>query len=252
MSLIKHLMLAAALAVGGAGINLSAQAAGPVAGQGTWQTTLKARDAAGHAVALDSASAEFFYDVVTNVTWLADMNAGGQMDWPTAKAWARGLNLGGHSDWRLPNIIDSGSAGCDSSYSGGTDCGYNVQTQVGGEYSEWAHLYYVTLGNKAFLAPDGSYEPDYGLTNTANFRNMQSFPYWSGTEYVAPATGDAWSFFTDYGGQSHVHTGDGFYAIAVRSGDVLQAGTVPEISTLLMTVAGLGVLGAALGRRGAC
>lgn len=71
MSLIKRVTLAAALAAGGAAFSVSTHAAGPVAGQSTWEITRKARDAAGQAVALDSASAEFFYDTTTNVTWLA-------------------------------------------------------------------------------------------------------------------------------------------------------------------------------------
>lgn len=54
-TLIASLSVAAVLfaAVGGSH-------AAPVTGQGTWETTLKARDIDGNAVALSSASAAFF------------------------------------------------------------------------------------------------------------------------------------------------------------------------------------------------
>ncbi len=164
------------------------------------ETTLKARDINGNAVALNSASAAFFYDETLKVTWLANMNQNGTtMNWSGAVAWAGALTTGGFTDWRLPTIIDSGTAGCNFSFDGGTDCGYSVQTQVGSAYSEWAHLFYLTLGNLGYCAPGGGTpstcegpQSGWGLTNTAYFQNMQSSAYWSGTEYVSPGSGDAW------------------------------------------------------------
>jgi len=254
VSLVKHFSFVASLAICGICFCVGANAAGPQAGQGTWETTLKARDASGHAVALDSARAEFFYDTTTNVTWLADMNIVGEpMYWEDAKNWANRLTLLGYDDWRLPNIIDSGSPGCDWSYSGGTDCGYNVQTKVGNSYSEWAHLFYVTLGDKAFCPPgmnqcQGGPQPGWGRTNTAYFRNMGS-AYWSGTENVATGhSGKGWYFVPD-GGDQWANGGEGYrnYVVAVRSGDVLT-GAVPEVSTLWMVMAGLAAIGLAYRR----
>lgn len=43
--------------------------AGPIPGQGTWESTLQARDLTGDNVA------DAFYDSVLNITWLADANA---------------------------------------------------------------------------------------------------------------------------------------------------------------------------------
>ena len=124
-------------------------------------------------MALNSASAAFFWDATMNVTWLDNMNQqNSTMDWASAMAWADALTTGGFTDWRLPTIIDSGAPGCDFSLAGGTDCGYNVQTQVGSAYSEWAHLYDVTLGNLAYCPPGdatcaGGPQIGWGLTNTA-------------------------------------------------------------------------------------
>ena len=138
-------------------------------------------------------------------------------------------------------MVDTGASGCDLSYGGGTDCGYNVQTAT----SEMAHLYYVTLGNLAFCPPgatsqfDGCPQAGYGLTNVDNFQNLLPLVHWFGTEY-APDLTKAWTFITLGGGQF-----DGFkqgnplaFAMAVRPGDVAVA-QVPEPSTLLLAALAL-------------
>jgi hypothetical protein len=100
---------------------MAATHAAPITGQGTWESELHARDINGNAVALDSAGAAFFWNSRTNLTWLANMNANGTVTWGGATGWAGALTTGGFTDWRLPNIIDSGTAGCNFSYAGGTD-----------------------------------------------------------------------------------------------------------------------------------
>jgi Protein of unknown function (DUF1566) len=241
MSHNAHFVFMAVLAASSFGLGAQAQ----VSGQGNWETTLQARNAAGDAVDLFSPSAEFFYDTTTDVTWMANTNV---MDWNTAKAWAAGLNAGGHTDWRLPRVATD--VGCTVGYSG-TNCGFNVQTQVNGAYSEWAYMYYVTLGNKAQRDPGGLFVSGYGLSNTAYFRNMQSTAYWSDTPYVTP--GFAWLMFTGIGYQTGGDATSQLYAVAVRSGDVGTAAVLvmPEPSTQWTVVAGLGLLALAIRRRGA-
>ncbi len=212
-------------------IAASPAVASPVSGQGTWESTLQARDLDGDSV-IDA-----FYDTALDVTWLANANANGEMVWPDANTWAANLVVGIYDDWRLPTISDTGTPGCNFSYAGGTDCGFNVDT--GG--SEMAHLWYLTLGNKAICPPGdancaGEQPNGWGLTNTGNFSGMQSNGYWFGLE-VAPYTRDAWFFHTEIGYQGDVYKErERIYAMAVRPGDVVA---VPEPESLLLMLAGL-------------
>jgi hypothetical protein len=148
--------------------------------------------------------------------------------------------VGNYADWRLPTLIDTGTPGCNYA-AAGTDCGYNVQTRgdAGTVYSELAHLYFVALGNKSIYSSDGSAQSGAGLTNTANFEDLQSFDYWTGKE-VAPGSPDAWYFYTVDGAQLITDKSAKQYALIVRDGDVSP---VPEAQTPLMLVCGIGMLG---------
>lgn len=92
VSLFARLALPATL------VAAAATAHAALAGQGTWETTLQARDIGGNAVALSDTRAAFFYDITLNVTWLASMNQNGPMDWGSAVAWAAALTTGGFAD----------------------------------------------------------------------------------------------------------------------------------------------------------
>lgn len=146
--------------------------AAPVNDRGTWETTLKARDINGNALAtLDDASAMFFYDTVLDITWLADWNYAktsgynddGKMNWNQAKAWADGLTIGEFDGWQLPTVFDINKDGCDYN-NGGTDCGFNVYSgEVERRNSPLAHMFYDTLDNLAYYDTDGQKQTGFGL-----------------------------------------------------------------------------------------
>ncbi len=133
--------------------------------RGTWygtdgtNGTLRGRDASGNPVPLlvsgaPNPAAVFFYDTVLNLTWLADWNANGLMNWAAANAWAAALNVGGFTGWSLPGVLDTASPGCDVGYAGGTDCGFNVYSgELERRGSPLAHMFYDTLGNLAYCPP---------------------------------------------------------------------------------------------------
>ena len=203
------------------------------------------------------------YDTDLDVTWLADANyaktsgydADGLMTWAAANTWAAQLSFYNPltnqtlDDWRLPTTTDTGTIGCDFAYSG-TDCGYNVNPAS----SEMAHLYFVTLGNQSVLtttgadsgAHGGGVNPGSTLDNTGPFTNFQSNLYWSGAEY-APSPSSAWVFGTGDGFQTIFGKAYSFYALAVSPGDVAA---VPEAETYALMLAGLGLIGWRVGRRG--
>lgn len=224
----------------------TAQAA-PIAGQGTWQTTLQDRDLNGDGIA------DAFYDTQLNITWLRNANvvsngSNGRMNWNTAIDWAANLNVSGVTGWRLPTVNDTGALGCVGTAFTGTDCGWNVQTTTGNAVnSELAHLYYVTLGNKAYYDASGIVQAGFGLTNTANFQNFVQYAYWSGTGY-APNTGGAWYFYTGTGGAAGVQDWDvkdnELHAVAVRSGDVgaRPVPVPPTAALILLAVVGMGMV----------
>src|SRR5438045_9149890 len=85
----------------------------PISGQGTWETTLQARDV-NHDGVVDA-----YYDTALKVTWLADANlaltsgydthsppfALGAMTWNDANVWAQSLDVFGVTGWRLPEAV---------------------------------------------------------------------------------------------------------------------------------------------------
>lgn len=214
-----------------------------VPGQGTWETTLQGRDLDG-----DRTTAEAYYDTTLDITWLADANhartsgydADGRMTWTVATDWAANLDPygSGIGGWRLPALADTATPGCNYAVTGGTDCGYNVDT----DNSEMAHLYYITLGNLAYYAPSGSSnQPGWGLGNTGPFTNLEGLFFWTGTPYL-PVAGATWGFSFHDGLQHYGYQVSSNGAWAVHGGDVgaaLAAVPLPAAAWLF----GAGLLG---------
>ena len=206
------------------------------------------------AALLSRAGGQAYYDTVLNITWLANANlaasntfgvtgitVNGTMSWAKANEWIAAMNTAnylGYNDWRLPAVIDTGTPGCNAAYTG-TDCGYNVDLSTG----EMAHLYYSTLGNVGYYDTSGNPtgcpgDPNYCLTSTGPFSNLQPLYYWSGTVY-APAPGSlAWDFLFGSGYQGSTYQGLAFPAWAVRSGDI-----VPVPAAVWLFGSAMGVFG---------
>ena len=200
-----------------------------------------------HAALTLSVDGNTVYDTDLNLTWLANANLAasntfgvsginplGYMTWNTAQSWIGAMNAAnylGFNDWRLPTTLQP-DASC-IGQAGGDSYGYNCTG------SEMGHLFYTELGGVAGTSILSSSDPDLAL-----FQNVQSYYYWSGTEY-APYTGYAWYFGTYYGYQDAASKGNSMFAWAVRPG---QIAAVPEPETYAMLLAGLGLMGF-IGRR---
>ncbi len=200
----------------GPGLSLFTRVTRAVPAQGTWQFTLQPRDLSG------DGKPDAYYDSELDITWLRDANANGIMDWKTANAWAASLDVAGVKGWRLPTMIDNDALKFDFGYAD-TDCGHNSRTKTGDTvYSEMAHLFYVTLGNRGFYDPTGSPQQNPGVTNSGPFKRIQAFMCWIGREY-APWQGFAWFFGNDYGFQCFADQHYELFAMAVHPSDVGRA-----------------------------
>jgi hypothetical protein len=230
--------------------------AAPISGQGTWESTLQGRDLDGNL-----STFEAYYDTVLDITWLANANAGGgsyydgvdgtldgALTWANANAWAASLDLdgvAGADGWRLPTVTDTGAPGCDYSDTGGTDCGFNMNTASG----EMVSMFYDTLGNLAYYDTGGNAgQSGWGLTNTGPFSNLIEYYYWSATEY-APDPQLAWFFHFTSGSQNYDLKTYSILAWAVHPGD-FGVSAVPVPAALWLFGSGLlGLLGVARQRR---
>ena len=219
--------------------------AAPISGQGTWQSTLQARDLNGDGVT------DAFYDTALNITWARDANANGAMTWAAANTWASGYSIGSITNWRLPTMIDTGAPGCSpaASIAGGTDCGFSPQTRSGGiTYSELAHLYYTTLGDLPACTPGLTAcvtLANHGLINSGDFLNFQLGRYWIGLDFIGPPTNRAWVFTTAINGGSgaqDLYNKDlSLFALAVKDGDVGAA--IPVAPTAILVLSMLAFVG---------
>lgn len=221
--------------------------AAPISGQGTWETTLIARDLDGIAH-----TSEAYYDTVLDITWLKDANyaktsgvdndgtiGDGLMQWSNMTSWIASLDFNGITGWRLPttNPVDGTTADdADYSYIGTEDRGFNVSAPgtlfAGSTASEMAYMFYNTLGNLADCDPitstvsSCSAQSGSGLSNTGPFAFLQSYGYWSATGDVH-YTGWKWVMNMNRGYQTSTPDTNGLYGWAVHDGDVGAAVVAP-------------------------
>ena len=240
--------------------------AAAVSGQGTWETTLQARDLDGN-----TSTIEAYYDTVLDITWLADANyaqtsgydSNGLMDWSTAMSWAASLDMddiAGPDGWRLPDTspVNGSTYNFAIATDGSTDRGYNMSAPdtvyAGSTGSEMAYMFYNTLGNAGTYDTSGintgcfSSGPDYCLTNTGPILNiMNTVKYWSATENVS----SAWNFYFGHGLQyTDLKDTNAFFAWAVHDND-FGAAIVPVPAAVWLFGSGfLGLIGLSKSRSG--
>jgi len=167
----------------------------------------------------------FIYDDILDITWTQNANINSIDTWHNQVAWADGYSqthsvYGTFDDWRLADIDVNGDDTI-------VDC--SIAPEALCQDNEYGYLYH-----------------QYGISSSSPglFTNVQSDGYWSGTEY-APNPIGAWAFFfgdcvSPCGFGGGFGKGDGYYAWAVRAGDVAA---VPVPAAVWLFGSGLGLLG---------
>lgn len=212
----------------------------PVPGQGTWETTLHARDIDHDGVT------DAYYDGALNITWLANASPLGVASWEDTNAWIAAYSIGGFSDWRLPFMpgpVNGRFWNREFSWDGSTDNSYNNSR------TEMGHLFYLTLGNLAPCGPGSDPNIPHDCINqwpngrpemnTGPFEGLHLGPsdysYWANSPIGYGGIDSNGYQFVCVFCDNTISLGAHF--VVVRNGDV-QASAVPEPDTLAMALVG--------------
>jgi hypothetical protein len=214
----------------------------PISGQGTWESTLQARDINSDGVT------DAFYDTSLNITWLADSNYAktlglddlarsdkqGRLSYDSGQ-WVSTIDIHGVTGWRMAGSQTQNDPSCAGKIKPGFGCSFQADPNL----SELGHLYYETLGN--------SYGPG-GLTNTGLFTNLE--PSNAGYTYHMTSYngtyGTGMQTFAFDLGATNINKEQYFFLYwAVRDGDVpAVVSHAPEPETWAMMLMGLAGVGA--------
>jgi hypothetical protein len=173
-----------------------------------------------HAALLDNGGG-LIYDDKLNITWAQPDTL---RNWDDANSWAAGLTLGGVSGWRLPYISVAAGAGPFTGIP--IDCG--TATELACRDNELGYMFYQNLSGTYGQSILTSGDPDL-----AKFPSLQSFFYWSGTEYDSSY---AVNFYFGYGSQGTASQGNNNVSWAVHAGNV---GAVPIPAAVWLFGSGL-------------
>lgn len=206
------------LATGALLLSAATLQAAPVAGMGTWESTLHARDLDGNG------SADAFYDSVLGISWMARHNRDFAR-YDEHAALLAASSFFGIAGWRLPFAASIGFP-CPAGV-----CGRNVQT---GD-NELAHLFHITLGNV-------SNDTGGALVNSGEFLDLNPDGlYWQDGPVALSAASRAGRFLMSIGTQSTQPMNAAASALYVHDGDVgALVAEVPEPSSALLTAGALG------------
>jgi hypothetical protein len=156
------------------------------------------------------------YDSTQNITWTADANIGGLMDFSTATAWAANLNYGGYNGWVLPTISQLI-----------TQFGVNI----GYDYNNFDKSVTLSHNINYYLFSNIQYIP---IISPSSYSGNPY--YWSSTEY---GLADMWIYAPYNATPYNTVKYDKIYSWAVRSGDVTA---VPIPAAIWLFASGLGLL----------
>jgi len=108
-----------------------------------------------------------YYDSDLDITWAANANINGRMNWNDANTWVAGLTIDSVGGWRLPTTMQP-DASCSDQTGDVPPQGFGT----GCTGSEMGHLFNVE-----------------SITAAASgvFSNVQPLFYWSGTEFAPDA-----------------------------------------------------------------